>query len=113
MLVGNMPWFKREAAVAAPTVSAPVITSIVFDKPGYTPGQIITATVNYAPGVSSQAQTFSGTATDAVTGQQGTLSVSFTVNTNDTTNLTVSDSGNRAWTKVSDSGIVAVFTATA
>ncbi len=104
---------KKEAAVAASTVSAPVVSSITFDKTGYTPGQTVIATVNYAPGVSGQAQTFTGTATDAATGQQGTLSVSFTVNANDSTTIAVSDSGSRTWTKASDSGTVAVFTATA
>lgn len=94
-------------------MTAPSITSITFDKAQYLPGQPVNATVTYVPGTSGQEQTFNGTATDSATGQTGSLSVQFTLVVNDTTTVTVSDSGNRAWTKISDTGTVAVFQAIA
>lgn len=90
--------------------SAPVVSSINFDQPSYLAGQKITVTVDYEPGMSDQTQTFTGVADDSATGLSGELVVNFIVTNNDTTNLTVSDSGNRTWSKVSDSGTVAVFT---
>lgn len=92
---------------------APSITSITFDKASYLPGNVITATVNYTVGTSDATQTLTGTATDSTTGKTGSLQVNFTVQKNDTTTISVSDSGNRTWTKVSDNGSVAQFTATA
>ena len=92
---------------------APSITSITFDKTSYAPGDVITATVDYSAGTSDVTQTFKGTATDSVTNETGTLTVNFTVTENDTTTVTVSDSGSRVWTKISDSGSIAKFTATA
>ena len=97
----------------AASPSAPSITSIVFDQTGYNLGQLITVTVTYVPGTSNSVQTFTGTAKDSTTGKTGTLSVNFTVIINDSTIVSVSDSGNRTWTKVSDTGTVAIFTATA
>jgi len=99
-------------------VSPPSITSITFDKPnGYNTGDTITATINYVAGVSSSTstQTFTGTATDSVSGQSGQIQFTFTTanNATDSESMAVSDTGNRAWTKVSDNGSVAVFTATA
>ena len=95
----------------------PSITSITFDKDGYVAGDTITATVNYVAGksVTSDTQTFTGTATDAVTHAKGTLVVNFIVNQEspNATTVDVSDSGNRSWTQVSDNGSVAVFTAVA
>jgi hypothetical protein len=92
---------------------APVITSITFDKASYVSGTTITATVVYAPGMSASTETFTGTATDSTTGSSGNMTGSFTVETADATTVTGADSGNRTWTKTSDSGTVAVFTATA
>lgn len=92
---------------------APSISSITFDKASYAPGDIITAIVDYVAGTSDVTQTFTGTATDSVDGKTGTLEVNFVVTENDTTTVTVSDSGNRTWTKISDTGAVAKFTATA
>lgn len=94
-------------------MAAPVINSITLDKASYAPGQTITATVNYSKGTSAATQTLTGTATDSVSKQTGTISVTFTVNEPDTTLITLTDSGNRAWTLVSDNGSVAVFTAVA
>ena len=92
---------------------APTISSITFDKATYTPGSIITATINYTAGKSDVPQTFTGTATDSATGQTGLLQVTFTVTESDSTAVTVSDSGNRTWTQTSDNGSVAIFTAIA
>lgn len=94
-------------------MSAPAITSITFDKTSYNPGDTITATVNYGSGTSGQTQQLTGTATDAATGQTGTLTVNFTVNESDSTSVSVKDTGGRVWTKVSDAAGVAKFTATA
>lgn len=104
--------------MTATPVSAPSITSISFNQPSYTPGQTIQATVTYVKGTSESptTQTLTGTVTDTVTGQTGTLNQTFTVNgatVSDITTPTVSDTGSRTWTKASDTGTVAVFTATA
>lgn len=95
--------------------TAPVVSSITFDKTSYVKGTLITATVTYAHGDSDTSQAFTGTATDSVTGLSGQLTVNFTVasGTSDATTVTASDAGARTWTKVSDTGTVAVFTATA
>lgn len=97
-----------------PTPSAPSISSITFDQSAYAPGETITATVTYAPGVSLDTETFTGIPTDNVSNLQGaTVTENFQISQNDTTSVAVSDSGNRTWTKVSDNGTVAVYTATA
>lgn len=83
----------------------PVVTSLTFDKPAYTPGQLITATIAYDADLVFQA---TGTGID-IAGQQASLSGSFTVHGK----ALISDSGNRTWTLVSDDGATAVFTATA
>lgn len=93
--------------------AAPSITSITFDKTSYSPGDLITATVDYTAGTSDVSQTFTGVATDSKSGETGTLQVSFVVTEGDTTTISVSDSGNRVWTQISDTGSVAKFTATA
>lgn len=93
--------------------AAPSISSITFDKASYAPGDTITATISYSAGTSDVTQTFEGVATDSSTGETGTLQVSFVVTEPDTTTITVSDSGNRVWAKISDTGSIAKFTATA
>lgn len=115
--------FTARGTTMATAVSAPTITSVVFDKTGYNAGDTIHATVTYVPGKSESAGspvTYSveGTGTDVVTGQTGQLAGTFTVTpvavpVNDATTLVFTDSGSRTWTKVSDTGTVAVFTATA
>ncbi len=90
-------------------MSAPVITGITFDKPSYRPGEIITASVAYGAGTSGHS--FTGTATDTVTGETGTLTVTFA--TTDPVKVSVSDDGGRTWVQRSDDGAVAVFTAVA
>jgi hypothetical protein len=94
-------------------MSAPSITSITFNKPNYIPGDLITATITYVNGTSPSVQSFTGTATDNMTGLVGNLTVSFTVSISDYSFVSTVDSGAHIWTKVSDSGSVAVFTATA
>lgn len=93
--------------------AAPTISSITFDKTSYSPGDVITATVSYSAGTSDVTQTFTGTAVDSVSGEEGTLQVNFVVTEPDQTNITVTDSGGRAWTQISDTGSIAKFTATA
>ena len=93
---------------------APTVTSVTFDKTAYAPGDTITATVHYTPGASDSTVSFTGTATDQSNGQTGTMEGTFTVQINDATTVSVSDTGSRTWTKVSDDGAgVAVFTAKA
>jgi hypothetical protein len=82
-------------------VSGPAITSITFDKSSYLSGQVITATVT---GVFSSTFTMTGTLSDG-----STVTAPFTVDDA----LTVSDTGNRVWTLVSNNETVAVYTATA
>jgi hypothetical protein len=98
------------------TMANPSVTSISFDKSIYNAGDLITATIFYVKGTSvvASTQTFTGSATDSA-GQVGSLQVTFTVNNTvtDATDVSVSDSGHRTWTKVSDTGSVAAFTATA
>lgn len=92
---------------------APSITSISFDKTSYTPGQTVTATVTYVPGTAPKSFTFTGTVTDTATNAQGTATGTFSVNEPDATTVSATDSGNRTWTKASDTGSVATFTAVA
>lgn len=93
---------------------APSITSIVFDKPGgYNPGDTITATVVYVPGTAPKTFTFTGTVTDSASGGASTATGTFSVNQPDATTVSAQDTGTRNWVKKSDSGTVAVFTATA
>jgi hypothetical protein len=88
--------------------------SISFDQSAYAPGETITATVTYAPGVSLETEVFTGIPTDTVSDLKGaTVTENFVISQNDSTSVAVSDSGNRTWTPVSNTGTVAVFTATA
>lgn len=89
--------------MATPTVTASL------NKPAYVPGEVITLTVNYG-----DTDTKALTVTVSVTDSAGNSSAPVTVNAVvDPLTLTVSSSPVRTWTKVSDSGSVAVFTATA
>lgn len=117
-----LPLFARDStqlatpdgkAQTAPSPSAPVVSGITFDQTGYAPGQIMTATMNYTAGTSTKTESFTGTATDNVTGLFGALSVNFAVVVADPSTTKGADTLARVWTPVSDNGSVAVFTATA
>jgi hypothetical protein len=90
--------------MASPTVSA------ALNAASYAPGALMTLTVNYAD-ADSQPLTVFVTVQDAAGNVSAPASVQ--VNITDALTITVSDSGGRTWTKVSDSGGVAVYTAVA
>ena len=94
-------------------MKAPQITSITLDQQEYSPGQLITATVHYEAGTSPDTQILTGTATDDITGQTGTIQVTFSVEKPDPATVTITDSGSRVWGKISDDGFTAIFTAIA
>jgi hypothetical protein len=96
-------------------MQAPVVSSITFDKTSYNPGDQITATVTYVAGKSDQVDSVSGQVTDPVTGLVGTLSgtITFASAIADSSVVSISDTASLAWTKKSDTGSVAVFTAIA
>ena len=83
----------------------PAVTSVTLDKPAYNPGQVITCTVAYSASLDF---TVTAVAVD-IGGHSAQLSGTAVVNGS----LSVTDTGGRAWTKVSDDGSTAVFTATA
>lgn len=89
--------------MATPTVTASL------NKPSYQPGEAMTLTVNY-----SDTDTRAVTVTVTVADSQGNTSSPATVAAViDPSTITVNDSSGRTWTKQSDTGSVAVFTATA
>lgn len=89
--------------MAAPTVSASL------DKTTYQPDETMTLTVTYA-----DPDTEAVTVTIVVTDSQGNTSNPAVVTAVvDPSVLTVTDSSGRVWTKASDNGSVAVYTATA
>ena len=89
--------------MATPTVTASL------NKPTYQPGEQMTLTVNY-----SDTDTRSMSVTITVADSQGNTSAPTTVNAViDPSTITVNDTSGRVWTKQSDTGSVAVFTATA
>jgi len=94
-------------------MSAPVITSIAFDKPSYNPGDLITATIAFTPGSSPHSFTLTGTATDSATQEEGSLTAVFTVAETDATTVTASDDGSRVWTVTPVDAASATATATA
>jgi hypothetical protein len=88
--------------MAAPTVTASL------DKSGYAPGERMTLTVTYAD-ADTATITVSVTATDSA----GNTGAATAVAVIDQGTVSVTSSPARPWTKVSDNGTVAVFTATA
>lgn len=89
--------------MAIPTVSASL------NKSSYAPGETMTLTVSYGD-ADTKTMSVTVTATDSQ-GNTGTSTpVSVVI---DPTTLSVSDSLGKTWTKASDSGTVAVFTAVA
>ena len=77
------------------------ISSVITDKPLYTPGQTITVT---ASGSWEQVDTITVTTPDGATGS-GSITV--------VEPITATDSAGRVWTLVSNTGTQAVFTAVA
>lgn len=90
--------------MANPTLSASL------DKATYAKGEKMTLTVTYA-----DADNKSLTVTVSVTDSAGNQSdpVTIPVNISDKVTVSVTDTDSRTWTKVSDNGSVAVYTATA
>lgn len=94
------------------------IQSITFDQASYAPGDTITLTADYTPDQpGSVPTTFNATVTitdasgAAVANATAPFVVAEPVAGGDV--VSVSDDGGRAWSPVSDSGTVAVFTAIA
>jgi len=94
-------------------MSAPVITSISFDKAAYNPGETVTATIAFTPGSSAHIVNFTGTATDSETGETGTMTSTFTVAATDATVIEASDDGSRPWTVTPVDAASALATAVA
>jgi hypothetical protein len=102
-------------------MSAPVITSIAFDKSFYASGQIVTMTVTYTPDtytevdvtVVATGNASTDSSTSAATGFVVEGSVDGLPTNNDNVSWAVSDPAHDTWTQVSDNGSVAVFTTTA
>ncbi len=94
------------------------ITSVTFDKAAYDQGDTVTCTVEYSPDVPSVAVSAQDATADLVNAG-GTVTASlgagFTVAVpqEGADKVRVSDVTGRQWTEVSDTGAVAVFTATA
>ena len=94
------------------------ITSMSFDQPAYSPGDTMTLTVDYVADTPS-VNPVTGNALASITDAGGTITASdsapFVVNEPVAAGdvVSVTDDGGRAWTEVSDSGSVAVFSATA
>jgi hypothetical protein len=94
------------------------ITSMTFDQADYAPGDVVTLTVDYvsdAAGVNPVTATATATVTDSAGAVTATDSAPLVVNEPVSAGdvVSVTDTGSRVWTEVSDSGSVAVFTSTA
>ena len=79
--------------------------TVTLDKTTYTPGQLITATINYT------AASLGLTLNASVTDSNGNVIATATATVGPS--IVVTSSPTRTWTKVSDNGSVAVYTATA
>lgn len=88
--------------MATPTITA------TLDHPSYAPGALMTLTVDY-----TDADRQSLTVTITVTDQSGNTGTATATAVIDQGALTVVSSPTRTWTKTSDTGTHAVFTATA
>lgn len=89
-------------------MSNPTVTA-VLDKPSYAKDDQITLTVNYSDPDQEQLR-IEVRVTDASGNTTGPIEVSALI---DPLTVSVVDASGRTWTKVSDSGAVAVFTTTA
>jgi hypothetical protein len=85
------------------------VAAISTDKQTYAVGETITATMTYSD-PDARAVTITGTATDA---EGHATQATVVINISDPVTPAVSDSASHTYTKVSDTGSVAVFTATA
>lgn len=89
-------------------MTAPTLTASL-DASTYKPGDKMTLTVSYTD-PDTKAVEVTVTVTDASGNTSSPASVSAVI---DPTTLKVTDASGRVWAKVSDTGKVAVFTATA
>ena len=92
--------------------------SITFDQPSYAPGDTITVTIGYtpdSPSVLPTTFTDTSTLTDASGNVVATNSADFVINLPQPSGDQIgnSDSDSHTWVKASDTGSVAVYTATA
>jgi hypothetical protein len=90
-------------------VSLPVVVASL-NKASYAPGEVMVLTVNYGD-VDNQAITVTVVATDA--SGNASAPVTVTANIMDPVSVAVSSVPARVWTLVSDTGVVAVYTAVA
>lgn len=94
------------------------IDSMSFDQPAYNPGDPVTLTIGYTPDTPSVVPTtFNATAsiTDSGGNVVATSVAPFVINVAQPSGdqVSVTDDDNHTWAEASDSGSVAVFTATA
>lgn len=86
----------------------PTITSAALNKAAYAPGETMTLTVNYSDPDKQNLQISIKVADSA--GNEANASVNAVI---DPSVVTVTSAPSKTWTKVSDTGAVAVFTAVA
>lgn len=89
-------------------MAAPVVTASL-DAAAYSVGDTIMLTVSYGD-TDTETITITVQATDKAGNTSAPVSVSALI---DPVNVAVADDGERTWSKLSDTGAVAVFTATA
>lgn len=94
------------------------IDTMSFDQAAYNPGDLITLTVDYTPDTPSVVPT-TFNATASITDSGGNVVASsvapFVINVAQASGdqVSVTDDDNHTWAEASDTGAVAVFTATA
>lgn len=86
----------------------PVVTSVQYDKATYAVGETMTATMTYSD-ADTRVITGTGKVVDA-SGNQGTMSTTVLL---DPSTTSFTDNEGRVYTKQTDNGSIAVFTATA
>lgn len=94
------------------------IDSMTFDQAAYNPGDLISLTIDYTPDTPSVVPT-TFNATASITDSGGNVVASsvapFVINVAQASGdqVSVTDDDNHVWAEASDTGAVAVFTATA